>query len=83
MYGRKLGLVYRTLASTRGAWGIRASEGTYCPSSGRRGGEGDLRSATKAELLTVGLELKVLREENNEWNQRCWGVKVDEDGNLI
>jgi hypothetical protein len=50
---------------------------------GETRGKGDLRSATKAELLTVGLELKVLREENNEWNQRYWGVKVDEDGNLI
>ena len=46
-------------------------------------GKGDLRRATKAELLAVGLELKVLREENNEENQQYWGVEVDDDGEVI
>jgi hypothetical protein len=29
------------------------------------------------------LELKVLRKENNNRNQRYWGVKVDDSGVVI
>ena len=50
---------------------------------GETRGKGDLRGATKAELLAVGLELKVLRKENNEWNQEFWGVQVDGNGEVI
>jgi hypothetical protein len=50
---------------------------------GETRGKGDLRGATKAELLAVGLELKVLREGNNYWNQRCWGITVDGIGEAI
>jgi hypothetical protein len=51
---------------------------------GETRGKGDLRSATKAELLAVGLELKALRkEDNNYWNQKYWGVKVDDNGEVI
>jgi hypothetical protein len=50
---------------------------------GETRGKGDLRGATKAELLAVGLELKVLRKENNKWNQKHWGVKVDGNGDVI
>jgi hypothetical protein len=50
---------------------------------GETRGKGDLRGATKAELLAVGLELKVLRKWNNHWNQDYWGVQVDENGDLI
>ena len=47
---------------------------------GETRGKGDLRGATKAELLAVGLELKVLREENNLHNEVHWGVEVDDNG---
>ena len=50
---------------------------------GETRGKGDLRRATKDSLLAVGLELKVLRKENNELNHRCWGVKIDENGEII
>ena len=50
---------------------------------GETRGKGDLRGATKAELLTVGLELKVLRNENNDYNQEHWGIKVDHNGKVI
>ena len=43
-------------------------------------GKGDLRGATKAELLAVGLELKVLREEDNLVNGEHWDVQVDASG---
>jgi hypothetical protein len=49
---------------------------------GETRGKGDLRGATKAELLGVGLELKVLREENNTKNQEYWGVEVDHNGEV-
>jgi len=45
---------------------------------------GDLREARKAKLLEVGLELKVLRLENNGWdNLGHWGVIVDDQGKVI
>ena len=50
---------------------------------GETRGKGDLRGATKAELLAVGLELKVLRNENNDRNQEHWGIKVDDNGEVI
>ena len=50
---------------------------------GETRGKSDLRGATKEELLAVGLELKVLREENNVENQRTWGVNVDDSGEII
>jgi hypothetical protein len=50
---------------------------------GETRGKGDLRGATKAELLAVGLELKVLREEANHWNQHHWGVWVDDNGEVM
>ena len=50
---------------------------------GETRGKGDLRGATKAELLAVGLDLKVLREENNHLNQDYWGVEVDENGDVL
>ena len=52
---------------------------------GETRGKGDLRGATKDELLAVGLELKVLRKENNKhnWNQGYWGVRVHANGEVI
>ena len=50
---------------------------------GETRGKGDLRGATKAELLAVGLELKVLRKEVNGDNQEYWGVQVDDNGEVI
>jgi hypothetical protein len=50
---------------------------------GETRGKGDLRGATKDELRAVGLELKVLRKEFNNWNQSQWGVKVDDNGEVI
>ena len=50
---------------------------------GETRGEGDLRGATKAELLAVGLELKVLGKASNQWNQVYWGVQVDENWGSI
>ena len=39
--------------------------------------KGDLREASKAKVLEVGLELKVLRKEVNGWgNMAHWGVIV-------
>jgi hypothetical protein len=49
----------------------------------KKRGKGDLSGATKAELLDVGLELKVLRKENNDENQNHWGIRVDENGEII
>ena len=46
-------------------------------------GDDDLRGATKAELLEVGLELKVLRKESNINNQTYWGVQVHANGKVI
>jgi len=47
-------------------------------------GKGDLREASKEKLLEVGLELKVLRMENNGWsNMGCYGAVVDEEGKKI
>ena len=43
-------------------------------------GKGDLREASKEKLLEVGLELKVLRMENNGCaNMRHWGTIVDNE----
>ena len=57
---------------------------SFCPQFQlERRGRGDLREATKAELLEVGLELKVLRKENNEDNQKYWGVQVNGNGEVI
>ena len=50
---------------------------------GQERGKGDLRAASNAELLLVGLELKVLRKEENVWNERRWGVKVNADGEVF
>ena len=50
---------------------------------GETRGKSDLRGATKAELLSVGLELKVLRKENNTCNQEFWGVRVHANGVLV
>lgn len=49
---------------------------------GEERGKGDLRRATKAELLAVGLELKVLREVYNSRNKEFWGVQVDDNGEV-
>jgi hypothetical protein len=46
-------------------------------------GKGDLRDATNSELLAVGLELKVLRKENNDKNADHWGIEVDDNGEII
>ena len=47
-------------------------------------GEGDLRGKSKDELLKVGLELKILREEDNEdANALHWGVRVDSNGEFV
>jgi hypothetical protein len=43
-------------------------------------GKGDLREASKAKLLEVVLELKVLRMENNGYNMMCWRVVMDGEG---
>jgi len=43
----------------------------------------DLREASKAKLLEVGLELKVLRIENNRDNMGHLGAIVDEEGKVI
>jgi hypothetical protein len=50
---------------------------------GETRGKGDLRGAFKAELLAVGLELKILMKESNQWNQEYWGVKVNKNGEII
>jgi hypothetical protein len=54
---------------------------------GETRGKGELRGAAKAELLGVGLELKVLRKEvngNHTWgNQKHWGVQVDDNGEVV
>jgi hypothetical protein len=50
---------------------------------GETRGKGDLRGATKAELLAVGLELKVLRKKKNGMNQEYWGAKVHANGEVI
>jgi hypothetical protein len=50
---------------------------------GETRGKGDLRAATKAELLAVGLELKALRKENNSFNRLHWGVMVDDNGEAV
>jgi hypothetical protein len=47
-------------------------------------GKGDLRGKSKDELLEVGLELKVLTEENNNLgNAEHWGVRVDSNGEFV
>jgi len=46
-------------------------------------GKGNLGEASKAKLLEVGLELKMLRMENNRWNMGHRGVVVDEEGKVI
>ena len=46
-------------------------------------GKGDFREASKAKLLKVGLELKMLRMDSNENNTRHWGVVVDDKGKVI
>ena len=46
-------------------------------------GKGDLREASKAKLLEVGLELKVLRMENNGANIKQWSMIVDDKGKVI
>jgi len=56
-------------------------------------GKGDLRDTSKAKLLEValelkvllevGLELRVLKSELNGYNQRHFGAIVDEEGNII
>ena len=46
-------------------------------------GKGDLREASKAKLLEVGLELKVLRMEDNRNNMRHWRAVVDSEGKVI
>ena len=48
------------------------------------GWEDDLREASKAKLLEVGLELNVLRVENNGFgNMQHWHIVVDEDRVVI
>ena len=46
-------------------------------------GKGDLREASKAKLLKVGLELKELKMENNGSNMVIWGLIVDGEGKII
>jgi len=46
-------------------------------------GKGDLREASKAKLFEVGLELKVLRIEDNAYNMDHYHVIVDSDGKVI
>jgi len=46
-------------------------------------GKGDLRETSKAKLLKVGLELKVLRMESNLWNLLQWVALVDGEGMVI
>ena len=43
----------------------------------------EFREASKAKLLEVGLELKVLRAENSEHNMKHWRVIVDTEGVVI
>jgi len=38
---------------------------------------------SKAKLLEVGLELKVLSMDSNDENVECWGMVVDAEGNVI
>jgi len=54
-----------------------------CFKLGVKDGKGDLREASKAKLLEVGLELKVLRMEHNFANIGWWGVVVDGEGTVI
>jgi hypothetical protein len=57
---------------------------SFCPQFQlEKRGKGDLRGATKAELLAVGLELKVLRKEHNDRNQDHWGVRLHANGEFI
>jgi len=44
--------------------------------------KGDLREASKAKLLEVGFELKVLRMENNEENMKHWKAVVEDEGKV-
>ena len=47
-------------------------------------GMGDLRGKSKDELLKVALELKMLRErDNEEANAEHWGVRVDSNGEFV
>ena len=57
---------------------------SFCPQFQlEKRGKGDMRGATKAELLAVGLELKVHRKENNQLNERYWGVRMHANGEVI
>ena len=46
-------------------------------------GKGDLREASKEKLFEVGLELKAIRMDVNDYNVGFWGVIVDDKGLLI
>jgi hypothetical protein len=46
-------------------------------------GKGDLRKASKAKLLEVGLELQVLRMDHNVTNMGYRGTIVDDEGKTI
>jgi hypothetical protein len=47
-------------------------------------GRGALRGKSKDELLKVALELKMLRErDNEEANAEHWGVRVDSNGEFV
>jgi len=45
-------------------------------------GKGDLREASKTKLLEAGLELKVLRIDNNEHSMDYWSVIEDDEGEV-
>jgi len=46
-------------------------------------GKGDLRKESKAKLLEVGLELKVLRMEADGHHMEHWGLGVCDGGKVI
>jgi len=46
-------------------------------------GRGDLREASKASLLLLGLELKVLDRYDNGFNQTYWGAIIDDEWKVI
>jgi len=50
---------------------------------GEKRGYGDLRGATKEDLLELGLQEKVLREDMNKFNAAFWGVRVDKEGAAV
>lgn len=43
----------------------------------------DLRDASKAELLRVGLEVGALKIDHNGWNKACFDVVVDDEGKVV